>query len=203
MNRNLVTGIAAFALLVGASLMMAETAQAGHCGGGLFSRLHANRCGGGGLFSGHHRKGGCGGGLFSRLHARHASCCEPAPAPAPCCEPAPAPCAPAPCEPAPAPCYEPASACGGCGGSACGGCGGCAEPACGGCATPTMDCGACGGAMMTSPEGYDLAPGESVVPGSVQTMPAEGGEAVESQSDAPAAGDEAPPAPTPDANTDA
>ena len=54
MNRTVVSGIAAFALLIGASLVMCETAEAG-----LFSR----KCGGGGLFGGHghHR---CGGGAL-------------------------------------------------------------------------------------------------------------------------------------------
>ncbi len=113
MNRTVVSGIAAFALLIGAGLAMSETAEAGNCGGGLFSKLHAKKCGGGGLFSGHHRDRGCGGGglfsghhrdrgcgggLFARLKAKHASsCCAPEPA---CCEPAPEPC----CAAAPAPC---------------------------------------------------------------------------------------------------
>ena len=48
MNRTVVSGIAAFALTVGAALAMTETtAEAGHCGGGLFARLHAKSCGGG------------------------------------------------------------------------------------------------------------------------------------------------------------
>ncbi len=53
MNRKLVSGIAAFALLVGAALAMNESsAYAGGCGGGLFSKLHAKKaCGGGGLLA--------------------------------------------------------------------------------------------------------------------------------------------------------
>ena len=51
MNRTVVSGIAAFALLIGAGLAMNQTeAKAGNCGGGLFSGLHAG-CGGGGLLS--------------------------------------------------------------------------------------------------------------------------------------------------------
>ena len=84
MNRTVVSGLAAFALLIGAALAMNETAEAGHCGGGLFARLHAKKCGGG-LLGGHGCGGGlfahkkCGGGLFARLKARHAakSCCAP------------------------------------------------------------------------------------------------------------------------------
>lgn len=120
MNRIVFSGIAAFALLIGAGLAFTESsAQAGHgCGGGLFSGHHRGGCGGGGLFSGHHRnrgcggghqahhgRSGCGGGLLARLHARHNrnNCCAPEPT---CCAPAPAPVC---CEPtpAPAPCCEP------------------------------------------------------------------------------------------------
>ena len=126
MNRTMVSGIAAFALVLGASFAMTETANAG----GIMSMLQGKR--------------GCSTnscGLFSRMKAKMASssccapeptCCEPEPAccapePAPCCapEPAPASCcapepAPAPCcapEPAPAPCCaaaEPAPAPCGC-----------------------------------------------------------------------------------------
>ena len=62
MNRTVVSGVAAFALTIGAALAMTETtAEAGHCGGGLFARLHAAKsCGGGHLFN-----RGCGGGLFA------------------------------------------------------------------------------------------------------------------------------------------
>ena len=116
MNRTVVSGIAAFALLIGAAVVMSETAEAGHHGGGLFSRLHAKQCGGGCAqpsCGGCAVEKSCGGGLFARLKAKHATpccvaepvCCEPAPAPV-CCEPAPAPVC---CEPAPAPvcCPEP------------------------------------------------------------------------------------------------
>ena len=65
MTRTVVSGVAAFALFVGAALVMTDTAEAGHCGGGLFSRLHAKKCGGG-LLGGHNK---CGGGLFARLKA--------------------------------------------------------------------------------------------------------------------------------------
>ncbi len=124
MSRNVVSVVVAFALLVGGSLISTDSsAQAGHCGGGLFAKLKASRssnccapaveagCGGyvevgcGGSV-----ERSCGGGLFAKLRARcaarKASCCAPEPvccAPEPvCCEPAPAP-APC-CEPAPAPC---------------------------------------------------------------------------------------------------
>ena len=63
--------------------------------------------------------------------------------------------------------------------------------------------------MMGSDAGYNLAPGETLVPGSVRTLGAteatEG--AAPSASDeapaaaAPAASEEAPPAPAPDAST--
>ena len=39
MTRTVVSGVAAFALLIGAALAMNETAEAGHCGGGLFSKV--------------------------------------------------------------------------------------------------------------------------------------------------------------------
>ncbi|NNE00822.1 MAG: hypothetical protein HKN47_26200 [Pirellulaceae bacterium] len=77
-----------------------------------------------------------------------------------------------------------------------------AAPCCGG--TVTMGYS---GAPMEG--GFDLQPGETVVPGSVVTLGEAG--AVESASDAGAtteelptaeATDDAPPAPTPDANTD-
>lgn len=102
MNRTVVSGIAAFALMIGAGLAMTDTtAEAGRCGGGLLSRLQAKSCGGK-VMSNLGNKS-CGGGLLARLKAKHASdCC--APEAAPCEEPAPcepAPCEPAPCEPAP------------------------------------------------------------------------------------------------------
>ena len=56
--------------------------------------------------------------------------------------------------------------------------------------------------MTTDASGIELAPGETLVPGSVQS----GGEAAPSSSDAPAEGGDAeipPPAPVPDASTDA
>ena len=47
MNRTVVSGVAAFALMIGAGLAMTDTtAEAGSCGGGLFSRLQAKSCGG-------------------------------------------------------------------------------------------------------------------------------------------------------------
>jgi len=179
MNRTVVSGIAAFALIIGAGLAMNDTtAEAGRCGGGLFSRLHAKQCCG---VTGHHGglfRHGCGGGLLARLKAKHASnCCAPEPA---CCEPAP--CAPA-CEPEP--CCEPTPCCGrshgcglfgghrrGCGSS----CGGCATSSCGGCGSS-----GCGGVTM------EAAPMEAAP---VEAAP-------ESSSDA------APPAPAPDDATDA
>jgi len=93
MNRTVVSGIAAFALMIGAGLAMTDTtAEAGRCGGGLLSRLHAKSCGGKVLSNLGNKS--CGGGLLARLKAKHASdCC--APEPAPCAEPAP--CEPAPC----------------------------------------------------------------------------------------------------------
>lgn len=91
MNRTVVSGVAAFALLIGAGLAMTDTnAEAGRCGGGLLSKLHAKSCGGkvlGNLELGNRN---CGGGLLARLKAKHAS---------DCCAPEPAPCEPAPCEP--------------------------------------------------------------------------------------------------------
>jgi hypothetical protein len=64
-----------------------------------------------------------------------------------------------------------------------------------------------GAVMAADSQGIELAPGETLVPGSVQTVaPAEAGEelsAPASSSDAPAADEAAPPAPTPDAATDA
>lgn len=178
MNRTLVSGFAAFALVVGAAFAMTETtAEAGHCGGGLFARLHARHCGGG-LFNGGCGGGklfnhGCGGGLLARLRAKHASsCCAPEPA---CCEPAPAPC----CEPAPAPCCEPAPACGGCD-SGCGevvsSCGGCST----GCGEVVSGCsgGGCGGTVV---------------------MPVEAAPAEEAASSSDAATEAAPPAPAPEA----
>ena len=69
-------------------------------------------------------------------------------------------------------------------------------------------CDACGGTMMAPVDtsGVELAPGETLVPGSVQmAAPAAEGEAApadapESASDAPKG--DAPPAPKPDADTD-
>ena len=94
MNRTVVSGVAAFALMIGAGLAMTDTtAEAGRCGGGLFSGLHAKSCGGKVL--GNLCNKSCGGGLLARLKAKHASdCCAPEAAP---CE-APAPCEPVPCE---------------------------------------------------------------------------------------------------------
>ena len=106
MNRTVVSGVAAFALMIGAGLAMTDTtAEAGRCGGGLFSRLQAKSCGGKVL--GNLCNKSCGGGLLARLKAKHASdCCAPEAAP---CETA-APCATAaPCETA-APCATPCEA---------------------------------------------------------------------------------------------
>jgi hypothetical protein len=206
MNRTVVSGVAAFALTVGAALAMTETtAEAGHCGGGLFARLHARSCGGG-LFSGggHLFNKGCGGGLLARLRARHAAnCCAPEPA---CCEPAPAPC----CEPAPAPCCgaEPAPCDSGCGGSA--GCGsgrrglfGCrlfggGSVSCGsGCGEP-VGCGSgCGGSVVVGCSGAGCG-GEVIM--MEETIE---GELVAPESSSDAATEVAPPAPAPDAQTDA
>lgn len=56
-------------------------------------------------------------------------------------------------------------------------------------------------ATVGSDAGFDLAPGETLVPGSVQTVgSAEGAEPVESASDA--GEEDAPPMPEPDADTD-
>lgn len=97
MNRTVVSGIAAFALLIGAGLSMTDTtAEAGRCGGGLLSKLQAKSCGGSVLSNINIDLGSksCGGGLLARLKAKHAAdCC--APEPAPCAEPAP--CEPEPC----------------------------------------------------------------------------------------------------------
>jgi len=97
MNRTVVSGVAAFALLIGAGLTMTDTnAEAGRCGGGLISHLQAKSCGGkvlGNIDLGNIDLGkkSCGGGLLARLKAKHAS---------DCCAPEAAPCEPAPCEPA-------------------------------------------------------------------------------------------------------
>lgn len=202
MNRTVVSGFAAFALLIGAGLAMnVTTAEAGHCGGGLFARLHAKHCGGG-LFSGlkSHGCGGghglfakksCGGGLLARLKAKHAAkCCAPAPAcapaPEPCCAPEPEPC----CAPEPEPCCAPEPA-----------------PCCGDAAPVAAPC--CDGAVMegatmsTDAGGYDLAPGETLVPGSVETVEGGGELSAPASSSDEAAEEAAPPAPTPDASTDA
>ncbi len=82
MNRTVVSGIAAFALMIGAGLAMTDTtAEAGRCGGGLLSRLQAKTCGGKMLdkidLSGLTQRG-CSGGLLSKLKALHAAdCCAP------------------------------------------------------------------------------------------------------------------------------
>jgi len=192
MNRTVVSGIAAFALLIGASLMLTETtAEAARCGGGLIAKMKAKRaakccapepvcC---------QPAPTCGGrvGLLAKLKAKRAArkCCAPEPT---CC-PEPAPC----CAPEPAPCCAPAPCCGG-------------EVA----AAPAPCCGGGGEVVqgaVVSDQGFDLAPGETLVPGSVQTVG--GGEAAAASSSdaempAPAAeaAGEAPPAPKPDANTD-
>ena len=187
MHRNLVKGTTAFALILGASLVFSGTADAG-----LFGNLFKKDCcapahsHGGGLFS-HLKSRSCGGGLFSRLHGRD-DCCAPEPV---CCEPEPV-------------CCEPEPTC--CGGEMAT----VVEPAVG------AGCTNCGESVVESAPmtggDYDLAPGETVVPGSVETgeptgdsseapeapeAPASEGDSVPSSSD-----EAAPPAPTPDANTD-
>lgn len=204
MHRNLVKVTTAFALIMSASVVYSGTADAG-----LFGKLFKKDCcapsHGGGLFSNLGSRS-CGGGLFSRLHS-HNDCCAPEPV---CCEPEPVCCEPEPvcCEPEPV-CCEPAPACGPpeptcCGGSMV------AEPAVG------AGCSDCGGSVVESAPmssaGYDLAPGEMLVPGSVSTQEAapEAPEAAEASEEESSEGDavpsssdeEAPPAPTPDANTD-
>lgn len=192
MNRTVLTGIAAFALLIGAGLALTESsAQAGHgCGGGLFSGHHrggacGGACGGGGLFSrlhanrgcagargcagverSHHARSGCGGGLLARLRARHNSCAAPAPT---CCAPAPAPVA---CCPAPAPAADCCPSTGT----------GYAQPACDACVggEVIMDSGAVQGGQAGAPP----APPQE-----------DGGQQHGGQQDAP----DAPPAPQPEA----
>jgi hypothetical protein len=209
MNRKLVSGIAVFALVVGATLATGSSAQAGQ-GGGLFAKLHAAKS-----------------QLICNIKAKRAAknCCAPEPV---CCEPAPAPCCePAPCcAPEPAPCCEPAPVV--------------AAPCC---EAAPVAAPCCGGEIegAVSSEGYNLAPGETLVPGSVKNMesassdalpvatptetaaPAEAKaaadaevppapatattEAVKADEAAPAtdavdSASDAPPVPTPDANTD-
>lgn len=120
MNRSVITGVAALAMLFALAISSVDTtstAQAGckglfgglfkkHCGGAVCGGEVVACCGeevvadcggcGGGLLKKLHcggllKKGCTGGGLFARLKARHAACCEPAPAP--CCDCAAAPCA--------------------------------------------------------------------------------------------------------------
>ena len=119
MSRNVVSVVVAFALLVGGSMISTDSsAQAGHCGGGLFAKLKAARSSCCAPAPAPVEccepvvEKSCGGGLFAKLRARcaarKAACC--APEPAPCCAPEPAPC----CAPEPAPCCEaaPAPCCG-------------------------------------------------------------------------------------------
>lgn len=135
MNRKLMFGIATFFAIVGLALTVSEQevqagrrcggrvigCQGGGCGGGLFSRLHRNRCCGeqpvqccgqpvscpepcepacppkcGGC------AGKCHGGLLARLRARRAArrCCGPVNT---CCGPQPE-CPPEPCCPPPPSC---------------------------------------------------------------------------------------------------
>jgi len=114
MSRNVVSVVVAFALLVGGSLISTDSsAQASHCGGGLFAKLKASRSSCCAPAPAPVEccppvvEKGCGGGLFAKLRARcaarKAACCAPEPV---CCEPAPVCCEPAPvcCEPTPAPC---------------------------------------------------------------------------------------------------
>lgn len=104
MNRNVVSVVVAFALLVGGAMISTDAAAVAghHCGGGLFAKLKAARgcaCAAPVVEEG---CGGCGGGLFAKLRARRAaaSCCAPEPT---CCAPEPTCCAPEPacCEAAP------------------------------------------------------------------------------------------------------
>ncbi len=193
MNRTMVSGIAVFALLIGAGhAMNATTADAG-----LFSKHRAKRaCG---------AASHCGGG--GECYAPAAEpCCAPAPAPEPCCAPAPAPepC----CAPAPEPCCDSGPTCGhrrhGCRRRARRSAGCCSAPAETCCSAPAVEAAPCCGAEMSvDAAGYDLAPGETLVPGSVEETGAPA--APESSSDA-VEGVEAevpPPAPVPDASTDA
>ena len=120
--RKFLSYAVACTLLVGAAFTAEQSAEAGHCGGGLFAKLKAHRacagdaghsgcgllsklaakhsCGGAPVLAKHHGGGGLFAKLFAKKHGCSApaadACCEAAPAPAPCCEPAPAP-APAPC----------------------------------------------------------------------------------------------------------
>lgn len=104
MSRNVVSVVVAFALLIGGSLLSTDSsAQAGHCGGGLFAKLKASRSSCNAPAPAPVEccppvvEKGCGGGLFAKLRARCAArkatcgapepvCCEPAPV---CCEPTP------------------------------------------------------------------------------------------------------------------
>lgn len=229
MNRTMVSGIAAFALLIGAGhAMNATTAEAG-----LFSKWRAKRACGGHSHcgAGHSVDPCCAPVADPCCEPAPEPCCAPAPAPEPCCAPAPAPepcCAPAPepcCAPEPAACCEPAP----CGKKRCGlfgrrgghGCGAadaCCEtavveaaPCCGSTVVETgtvmatgAGCTDCGGAVVSS-EGYDLAPGETLVPGSVTTGSSEAAPAAP-QSSSDEGGEDAevpPPAPEADASTDA
>lgn len=156
MNRNLVKGTAVVALMLGASLAFSSSASA-------FKFLRSNNCcNSGGLFSGlkAHK---CGGGLLAKLKAN--DCC----APEPCCEPAPAPC----CEPAPAPCCEAAPAPAPCCGETVAAPVVEAAPCCGDEMAPMMEApmmhSEMGTSVMESSQGFDLAPGETLVPGSVST----------------------------------
>ena len=223
MTRTVVKTVTMFALVIGATLAMSNdnNAEAGPRIKAAIAKMLGRGCG---------NSGGCG--LFSGRS--QSSCCAPEPS---CCAPEPSCCAPEPscCEAAP----EPSCGCGdvveaapvvestGCG------CGDVVE------AAPVMEstgCG-CGGEVVSGGEmivdgsyggevmsgevmsegssdpGYNLAPGEVLVPGSVatvgtseETVPApaadEAADAPESASDE-AAEEGAPPAPQPDATTDA
>lgn len=235
MNRTMVSGIAAFALLFGAiHAMSASTAEAG-----LLSKHRANKacgeashCGGGhvGILARHRARRGndcCAPAPEPCCEPAPETCCAPEPAPAPCCAPAPEPCcAPAPepcCAPEPAPCCDSGSRRGhGCkllGRLRARRSGGCcdapaveAAPCCGDAvAAPAVSsgCSSCGdsvGAVVADGGGFDLAPGETLVPGSTTSEAAVPAAVPESSSDsAPEGGDAEvpPPAPVPDASTDA
>jgi hypothetical protein len=91
-----------------------------------------------------------------------------------CCAPEPTCCEPAPCCDAPAPCCDAPAPC-------------CGAPA------PCGGCGDCGGVVVAAPCA-DCAP--------IEVMPAEAGELAAPASSSDDAVTEAPPAPTPDANSD-
>ena len=169
MNRTLVSSMAAFALMIGATIALSGNAEAG-----IFGKRH------------------CGGGLFSRLCGAKSHCCTPEPT---CCTPEPTCCTPEPtcCTPEPTCCGESVAApvvdgCSSCGGEAV--------------TVSSVD----GDSMMQSPvesgvssEGYDLAPGETLVPGSVTSSEAAPAEPAAEAAPAEPAAEEAPAEPAAEA----